>query len=85
MAATLRKDATNPFSARDAYQQLKGSRGLVQTMEPVVDALKLLELHGHVCRVPLADMQRKGGRHASPTWQMNPKVFQVDPPDPPEE
>lgn len=70
------------FSARDAWQALKG-REWAEDMDAMNDALNNLEKHGWIAPAPQADKAGKPGRKPSPRYEVHPWV--ASPPRPRDE
>ncbi|MFF7895968.1 DUF3987 domain-containing protein [Streptomyces sp. NPDC007907] len=74
-----RKDPAADFSARDAWQALKG-REWAEDMDAMNDALLQLEEHGWIALLPPPDTQGRRGRKPSPKFAVHPWIY-----NPPEE
>ncbi|MCD9145785.1 DUF3987 domain-containing protein [Streptomyces albireticuli] len=71
-----RKDPGADFSARDAWQALKG-REWAEDMDAMNDVLLQLEEHGWIALIPPPDNTGKRGRKPSPRFAVHPKVSTV--------
>jgi hypothetical protein len=69
-----RKDPTADFSARDAWQALKG-REWAEDMDAMNDALLQLEEHGWIALIPPPDTQGRRGRKPSPKFAVHPWIY----------
>ncbi|WP_327429468.1 DUF3987 domain-containing protein [Streptomyces sp. NBC_01236] len=70
-----RKDPAADFSARDAWQALKG-REWAEDMDTMNDALLELEEHGWIALIPPPDTQGRRGRKPSPKFAVHPWIAQ---------
>lgn len=70
--AWLRRHERDSFTARDAWQALKG--GPVKVMADLEPAIALLAVHGYVRQAPTPE-RRGPGRPQSPTYFVNPATF----------
>jgi hypothetical protein len=69
----IQKETVAEFSARDAFNAV---RGTLRTMEEVRPALDLLEAHGHIVELPSARQGR--GRKPSPRYRVHPRLLRGD-------
>lgn len=68
-----------PFSARDAWQALKGRRW-ASDMDDMTDALNELEDYGWIAQIHVPEIPGKRGRKPSPKYDVHPWIY-----NPPEE
>ncbi|WP_435245864.1 DUF3987 domain-containing protein [Streptomyces sp. NRRL F-5630] len=68
-----RKDPRADFSARDAWQALKG-REWAEDMDAMNDTLLQLEEHGWIAFIPPPDTQGRRGRKPSPKFAVHPWI-----------
>ncbi|MEU3340692.1 DUF3987 domain-containing protein [Streptomyces sp. NPDC006668] len=68
-----RADPAADFSARDAWQALKG-REWAEDMDAMNDALLQLEEHGWIALLPPPDTQGRRGRKPSPKFAVHPSI-----------
>lgn len=73
-----RPDAAAPFTARQAWQALKG-RKWAQEMDDMTAALGELEDYGWICFVPPPERPGVRGRKPSPTFEVHPWVYRPAP------
>jgi hypothetical protein len=73
-----RPDPATPFTARQAWQALKG-RKWAQDMEAMAAVLGELEDHGWISFVPPPDRPGVRGRKPSPTFEVHPQVHTPPP------
>ena len=64
----IQRQCIEDFSARDAFNALRGSFGTMNALRP---ALELLVTHGHI--LPLQHVHRGPGRKPSPRYAVHPK------------
>ncbi|MER7174588.1 DUF3987 domain-containing protein [Streptomyces mesophilus] len=74
-----RSKPSHEFSARDAWQALKGRRW-ASDMDDMTDALNELEDYGWISLIQIPEIPGKRGRKPSPKYDVHPWIY-----DPPEE
>ncbi len=74
-----REDRAAPFSARDAWQALKGRRWAKDGMEAMTAALNELEDLGWTDLIPPPEVPGKRGRKPSPRYAVHPYVASPEP------
>jgi replicative DNA helicase len=62
-----------PFSQRDAHRQFRERDGRATTAEEIGAALRLLGIHGYVRALPAPPKAPRGGRPASPRYEVWPE------------
>ncbi len=70
---STRPEPGSDFSARDAWQALKG-REWAEDMDAMSDVLLQLEDHGWIALLPPPDRQGRRGRKPSPKFQVHPRL-----------
>ena len=61
-----------PFNQRDAHRRFQEREGRATTAEEIGAALRLLEIHGYIRPLPPPPASPRGGRPASPSYEVCP-------------